>query len=105
MDRLTSTIKLPEDGVFRTYTAQQLEEIKSADKVSPKEIYRLLQAYEDTGLSPADVVILKAKYEDSYIEHLGKLSDLHDKQVSALFIKNQRLKKLLNEIEDILKGA
>ena len=65
--------------------------------------YNRLAAYEDTGLTPAEVVILKAKMEDSYTEHLDMLCDTKDNQASVLFIENQRLKKLIKEIEDILR--
>ena len=76
------------------------------DCVYKNEIARKLSAYEDTGLTPAEVVILKAKMEDSYTEHLDMLCDTKDNQASVLFIENQRLKKLIKEIEDILrKGA
>ena len=59
MDRLTATIKLPREGEFISYTAEQLEEIKQADKVPPREIYRRLQAYEDTGFTPEEIIALK----------------------------------------------
>ena len=73
------------------------------DCVYKNEIARKLSAYEDTGLTPAEVVILKAKMEDSYTEHLDMLCDTKDNQASVLFIENQRLKKLIKEIEDILR--
>lgn len=73
------------------------------DCVYKNEIARKLSAYEDTGLTPAEVVILKARSEDSFIDHLSMLCDMKDKRVSELFIENQRLKKLIKEIEDILK--
>lgn len=60
MDRLTATVKLPPEGVFISCTEEQLEEIKRADNVSPREIYRRLQAYEDTGLTPEEIIALKA---------------------------------------------
>lgn len=59
MDRLTATIKLPPEGVFISYTEEQLEEIKQAEKVPSREIYRRLQAYEDTGLTPVEVAVMK----------------------------------------------
>ncbi|MBD5112657.1 MAG: hypothetical protein HDT42_09050 [Ruminococcaceae bacterium] len=68
-----------------------------------RQAFDRLAAYEDTGLTPAEVVILKAKMEDSYTEHLDMLCDTKDNQASVLFIENQRLKKLIKEIEDILR--
>ena len=55
MNRLTATIKLPPEGIFITCTEEQREEIKRADNVSPREIYRRLQAYEDTEIGRAHV--------------------------------------------------
>ena len=63
MDRLTATIKLPPEGVFISCTEEQLEEIRRADNVSPREIYRQLQAYEDTGLTPEEITAMKADNE------------------------------------------
>lgn len=104
MDRLTATIKLPPEGVFISCTEEQLEEIRRADNVSPREIYRQLQAYEDTGLTPAEVVILKARSEkESFIDHLNMLCDMKDKQISELFHENQRLKKIISDIADIIR--
>lgn len=60
MNRLTATIKLPPEGIFITCTEEQREEIKRADNVSPREIYRRLQAYEDTGLTPEEITAMKA---------------------------------------------
>lgn len=60
MDRLTATVKLPPEGVFISCTDKQLEEIKRADNVPPREIYRRLQAYEDTGLTPEEITAMKA---------------------------------------------
>ncbi len=79
MDRLTITLKLPKEGEFREYSEEQLEEIKRADKVSHREIYRRLQAYEDTGLSP--------------------------EEIAALISDNKRLHELINSVEDVLKGS
>lgn len=76
MDRLTIKLKLPPKGTFRTYTPEQSEEIKRANDISPEEIYRRLQEYEDTGLSPDEVTALKAD--------------------------NKRLHTLLDEIEVVL---
>lgn len=63
MDRLTATVKLLPEGVFISCTEEQFEEIKRADNVSPREIYRRLQAYEDTGLTPEEIIVLKADNE------------------------------------------
>ncbi|MDE7193034.1 MAG: hypothetical protein K2O14_03590 [Oscillospiraceae bacterium] len=63
MDRLTATIKLPPEGVFISCTEEQLEEIRRADNVSPREIYRQLQAYEDTGLTPEEITAMKSDNE------------------------------------------
>lgn len=79
MDRLTATVKLPPEGVFISCTEEQLEEIKRADRVSSREIYRRLQAYEDTGLTPAEIEQLKAD--------------------------NARLHKLVDNIECVMRGA
>lgn len=103
MDRLTATIKLPKEGEFISCTEEQLAEMKRADRVSPREIYRRLQAYEDTGLTPAEVVILKSRPgKESFIDHLNMLCDMKDKQISELFHENQRLKKLISDIADII---
>ncbi len=63
MDRLTATIKLPKEGEFISCTEEQLAEMKRADRVSPREIYRRLQAYEDTGLTPEEITAMKADNE------------------------------------------
>lgn len=78
MDRLTATIKLPPEGVFLSCTEEQREEIKRADNVSPKKIYRQLQAYEDTGLTTKEIEALKAD--------------------------NDRLHRLIDELESGLVG-
>lgn len=41
-------------------TEEHLNEIKRADKVSLRDIYRKLQSYENTGLTPKEVEALKA---------------------------------------------
>lgn len=63
MGRLTATIKLPKEGEFISCTEEQLEEIRRADNVSPRELYRRLQAYEDTGLTPEEITAMKADNE------------------------------------------
>lgn len=60
MERLTATIKLPPEGVYMSCTEEHLNEIKRADKVSLRDIYRKLQSYENTGLTPKEVEALKA---------------------------------------------
>ena len=63
-----------------------------------------LAACEDTGLTPAEVVILKARSEkESFIDHLNMLCDMKDKQISELFHENQRLKKIISDIADIIR--
>lgn len=79
MDRMTATVKLPPEGVFISCSEEQLEEIKRADRVSSREIYRRLQAYEDTGLTPDEIEQLKAD--------------------------NARLHKLVDNIECVMRGA
>lgn len=74
------------------------------DCVYKNEIARKLYAYEDTGLTPAEVVILKARSEkESFIDHLNMLCDMKDKQISELFHENQRLKKIISDIADIIR--
>ncbi len=79
MDRLTATIKLPKEGEFISCTEEQLAEMKRADRVSPREIYRRLQAYEDTGLTPEEITAMKAD--------------------------NERLHRLLGQTEEIVQSA
>lgn len=79
MDRLTATVKLPPEGVFISCTEEQLEEIKRADNVSPKEIYRRLQAYEDTGLTPEEITAMKADNK-----RLHDLIDILEVTIKAL---------------------
>lgn len=78
MNRLTVTVKLPPEGVFRVFSDEEREQIKCADKVSQKEIYRRLQEYENVGLTPDEIEMLKAH--------------------------NSRLHKLLDDVESVLKG-
>ncbi len=79
MDRLTATIKIPEEGTFREYTEEQLEEIKRADKVSPREIYRRLQEYENTGLTPEEITKLIADNK-----RLHELVEILENTIKAL---------------------
>lgn len=79
MDRLTATIKLPPEGVFISCTEEQLEEIKQAEKVSSREIYRRLQAYEDTGLTPEQITAIKADNK-----RLHDFIDILDGAINAL---------------------
>ncbi len=62
MDRLTTTIELPPDGTFKVYSDEERKKLKSVGDVSEKEIYRRLQAYEDTWLSPEEITALKAVF-------------------------------------------
>lgn len=78
MDRLTATVKLPPEGVFICCTEEQLEEIKRADNVSPREIYRRLQSYENTGLTPEEIIAMKAD--------------------------NKKLQKLVDTVQNLLWG-
>ncbi len=79
MNRLTATIKLPPEGIFITCTEEQREEIKRADNVSPREIYRRLQAYEDTGLTPEEITAMKADNK-----RLHELVDILEGAIKAL---------------------
>lgn len=79
MNRLTAIVKLPPEGVFISCTEEQLEEIKRADNVSPKEIYRRLQAYEDTGLTPEEITAMKADNK-----RLHDLIDILEVTIKAL---------------------
>lgn len=63
MDRLTTTIRIPPEGTFKIYSDEERKELKRIGDVSQKEIYRRLQAYEDSGLSPEEVLVLKAEKE------------------------------------------
>ncbi len=60
MDRLTTTVKIPPEGVFKVYSEAERKELKSIGDISEKEIYRRLQAYEDTGLTPEEIAVLVA---------------------------------------------
>lgn len=97
MDRLTATIKLPEEGVFISCSEKQLEEIKQADKVSPREIYRMLQSYEDTGLTPNEINAMKAEYSDTFQSHLNQMLDIKDKRIAELETENKRLKSIMGK--------
>jgi len=79
MDRLTTTIKIPPDGVFKVYSDKEREELKRFGNVSQKEIYRRLQAYEDTGLTPEEIVALIADNK-----RLHELVDIIEGVVEAL---------------------
>ena len=69
-----------------------------------RKCFKRLAAYEDTGLTPAEVVRLKARAEkESFIDHLNMLCDMKDKQISELFHENQRLKKIISDIADIIR--
>lgn len=79
MDRMTATVKLPPEGVFISCSEEQLEEIKRADRVSSREIYRRLQAYEDTGLTPEEITAMKADNK-----RLHELVDILEGAIKAL---------------------
>lgn len=79
MDRLTVTINLPKEGEFISCTEEQLAEIKRADRVSPRDIYWQLQAYEDTGLTPEEIIAMKADNK-----RLHDLIDILEGAIKAL---------------------
>ncbi len=57
MERLTIKRRLPEKGLFMEVSKNEVRQIGD---VSPDDVYRRLQAYEDTGLTPEEVEVLKA---------------------------------------------
>lgn len=57
MERLTIKRRLPQEGQFMEVSKSELSQINDA---SAEDIYRKLQAYEDTGLTPEDVKALIA---------------------------------------------
>jgi hypothetical protein len=66
MERLTIKRRLPEKGLFMEVSKNEVRQI---DDVSPDDVYRRLQAYEDTGLTPEEVETLKAfkaYFDDMY---------------------------------------
>ncbi len=63
MERLTIKRKLPKKGLFIEISKKELREIND---VSADDIYRRLQAYEDTGLTPEEVKALKADNDRLY---------------------------------------
>lgn len=75
MDRCTLTLPLPPKGQFTSYTEEQFREINHSE-MDVGDIYKRLQEYENTGLSPAEI--------------------------SAMIADNNRLHALLNEIESEL---
>lgn len=73
MDRLTIKRKLPPKGQFMEVSKSEITQVNDA---SPEDVYRKLQAYEDTGYTPEEI---KALRED-----------------------NEKLHRLLDEIEEIV---
>ncbi len=76
MNRLTTTIKIPPDGTFRKYSDEERKELKRIGGVSQKEIYRRLQAYEDTGLTPEGI--------EGLLAHVARLYKLIDNMEAIL---------------------
>lgn len=74
MERLTIKRRLPEKGLFMEVSKNEVRQI---GYVSLDDVYRRLQAYEDTGLTPEEVEVLK--------------------------IDNDRLHRLIDELENGLR--
>lgn len=59
MDRLTSTKRLPPEGTFIALSEEERREIQYS-KVNERDIYKRLQEYENTGLTPDEISAIKA---------------------------------------------
>ena len=58
MDRLTITRSLPSEGTFIVLSEEERREIQHS-KVNERDIYKRLQEYENTGLSPDEIIEMK----------------------------------------------
>ena len=66
MERLTIKRRLPEKGLFMEVSKNEVRQIGD---VSLDDVYRRLQAYEETGLTPKEIETLKAfkaYFDDMY---------------------------------------
>ncbi len=76
MDRLTLKRRLPAKGLFLEVSKNELQQIND---VSPDDIYRKLQAYEDTGLTPEEIAALQADNK-----RMHELIDILESAIKAL---------------------
>lgn len=76
MDRLTLKRRLPAKGLFMEVSKNELQQIND---VSPDDIYRKLQAYEDTGLTPEEIAALQADNK-----RMHELIDILESAIKAL---------------------
>lgn len=109
MNRLTTTVNLPSEGVFRVFSDEEREQIKYADKVSQKEIYRRLQEYENTGLTPDEIRRMMERLTEDpsgsdKIDELEEAIEFIRFERDNLKAENARLHILLDDIENVLKG-
>lgn len=64
--------------------------------VASGDAAKRLAAYEDTELTPAEVVTMKAEYSNTFQTHLNELLKIKDKQIAVL-------QALCEEMENIAK--
>ncbi|MDE7398944.1 MAG: hypothetical protein K2N06_05385 [Oscillospiraceae bacterium] len=106
MDRYTSRNEIgqgvlelkPQVGEWAVYPRHNMSEF-----VVLGESIDLLAAYEDTGLTPEEIIAMKVEYSDTFQAHLNQMCDLKDKRIAELEAENARLNDLVNEIEKILR--
>ncbi len=65
--------------------------MKTENIVNEVDICERLQAYEDTGLTPDKILVLKEKYSDTFQAHLNQLLDIKDKKIAGLEAKIKEL--------------
>lgn len=90
MDRMTEIV----DGRQCTFVSDdKCVEYRYGDDINK------LAAYEGTGLSPDEVMAMKAEYSDTFQAHLNQQCDIKDRKISVLIVENQRLKRELNKLK------
>ncbi len=98
MNRLTLKRRLPPKGLFMEVSKSELKQVND---VSPEDIYRKLQAYEDTGLTPEEIKDLQQEnqalkaFKEYFDEMYGK----------CLEVANWHLNGELEPFDNFYDGA
>ncbi|MEZ3438631.1 MAG: hypothetical protein K1W18_07105 [Oscillospiraceae bacterium] len=85
MDRLTARINgYPHGKCGKNFDIALKNKSYNRGCFECTAIIERLCEYEDTGLSPAEVITMKAEYSDTFQTHLNELLEIKDKQIAVL---------------------
>ncbi len=98
MERLTLKRRLPPKGLFMEVSKSELNQVRD---VSQEDIYRKLQAYEDTELTPSEILELQQENKE-----LKAFKDyFHELHGKGLEVVNWHLNGATKPFDDFYDGA